>query len=102
MPAPKSDSALEAEVTGETTTFEHFGREWTIPTQRHLSHLRHMRDELREGFASQALIMAETFLNEQQFDALLDIDPDEAALTEFAREIGSRLGFGGSGNSSSS
>ena len=95
-------SALKNETTADTTTFEHFGREWTIPTKRHLSHLTRMRDEGRRGWASPDLILAETFLGEKQFADLVKIDPDDEALSEFAEEIGSRLGFGGSGNSQSS
>lgn len=93
------ESALENETAGATTTFEHFDREWTIPTRKHLSHLRRLRDELRAGAASQALVLVETFLDEEQFEALVDIDPDEEQLTLFAGEIAKRLGFGSPGNS---
>ena len=95
-------SALENETTADATTFEHFEREWTIPTRKHLSHLRRLRDELRAGAASQALVLVETFLDTEQFDALVEIDPDEEQLTLFAGEIAKRLGFGSPGNSSSS
>lgn len=95
-------SALENETTVETTTFEHFDREWAIPTQRHLSHIKRLRDEGRRGWASGDLVLVETFLGEKQFDDLLVIDPTEVELAEFANEIATRLGFGSSGNSSSS
>ena len=91
-------SALENEATAETTTFEHFDREWTIPAQRHLSHLRRLRDELRRGFASVDLTIVETFLDADQLAELTKIDPDERALAEFSGEISRRLGFGSSGN----
>lgn len=91
-------SALEDQTTSETTTFEHFGREWTIPAKRHLSHLRQLRDEGRKGWASPDLILIETFLDEAQLDDLLDLDPDEEQMSEFGNEIAKRLGFGTSGN----
>lgn len=94
-------SAVENETTAETTTFEHFGRKWTIPARRHLSHMRRLRDESRRtGFVD--LLLAETFLDAEQFDALCEIDPDDQALSDFGDKIGKLLGFGGSGNSSSS
>lgn len=97
------NSALENEATGaETTTFEHFGREWTVPAQRHLSHLRRLRDEMRRGFANIDLILAETFLAEADLIELARIDPDEEALSAFGSEIAKAMGFGNSGNSSSS
>lgn len=91
-------SALENETTGDTTTFEFFGREWTIPSSRHFSHLRRLRDEGRKGWSSPDLILIETFLDDAQIDDLLDLDPDEGQLAEFGNEIAKRLGFGDSGN----
>jgi hypothetical protein len=95
-------SALENETTSDTTTFEHFGREWTVPTKRHLSHIKRMRDEMRSGVGTWDLMVAETFLTEGDFDALLEVDPDEDALSEFVAKIGDALGVGGSGNSTPS
>ncbi|WP_182377896.1 hypothetical protein [Nocardioides sp. WS12] len=95
-------SAIENETTRETATFEHFGREWTIPAKRHLSHMRHMREEGRRSFGNIDLLLAETFLDAEQFEALCDIDPDEQALSDFGDKIGKTLGFGGSGNSGTS
>jgi hypothetical protein len=95
-----SDSPLETETTGDgTTTFEHFGREWTIPTKRHLSHIKAMRDAMRSGVGSVDLMIAETFLSPEQFLDLLDVDPDEDALDEFTSVIASKMGLGTSGNS---
>ena len=93
-----SESALENETTADTTTLDGFGRSWVIPTRRHLSHLRRMRDEGRRGWAGPDLILVETFLGAEQFEELVDLDPDEQELSDFADEIGRRLGFGGSGN----
>lgn len=96
-------SALDTETTGDgTTTFEHFGREWTVPTKRHLSHIRKMRDALREGVGSTDLMIAETFLSVEDFDALCEIDPDEDQLDTFTTQIAKALGTGDSGNSSPS
>lgn len=95
-------SALENETTGDDIKFEHFGRTWSVPARRHLSHLRRLRDEGRRGWASPDLILIETFLNEGQIDDLLDIDPDEVELAKFGEQIAKALGFGSAGNSASS
>lgn len=95
-------SALENETTADTTTFEAFGREWTVPTKRHLSHIKAMRDAMRVGYGGIDLMIAETFLSGDDFDALLDIDPDEDALDEFTTKISECLGLKSSGNSSPS
>jgi hypothetical protein len=95
-----SDSPLETETTSDgTTTFEHFDREWTVPTRRHLSHIKAMRDGLQVPYTSANLVVAETFLTAGQFDALLEVDPDEDALNEFVGKISKALGVGDSGNS---
>ncbi len=91
-------SALENETTAETTTFEALGRTWTLPTRRHLSHLKRISDELRAGYKSQSLVLAEVFLDEEQFEALLEIDPDEEQLTIFAGDIAKHMGYGDAGN----
>lgn len=92
-------TGLEAETQHETTTFEHFGRQWTVPTRRHLSHIKRMRDEVRTGVGDYNLLMAETFLSEEQFLELCDVDPDEDALNEFVQQIAGALGLVKSGNS---
>lgn len=91
--------SLETETLYETTTFEHFDREWSVPTKRHLSHIKKMRDELRSGFADQNLLVAETMLSEEQFLALCDIDPDDDQLNDFVNAIAKAMGIGTSGNS---
>ncbi len=95
-------SALETETLKDTTTFEHFGRTWTVPVKRHLSHLKRMRDEMKSGVGSMDLMLAEVFLSPADFDALMEIDPDEDALDGFTDEIAKALGLGGSGNASPS
>lgn len=94
-----SDSPLETETLHDTTTFEFFDREWTVPTKRHLSHLRKMRDELRGGWVDINLTVAETFLSADQFRDLLAIDPNEDDLNDFVGHISKALGLGSTGNS---
>jgi hypothetical protein len=95
-----SESPLESETTGDgTTTFEHFDREWTVPTRRHLSHIKAMRDGVRDGVGTWDLLIAETFLTAEQFDDLLVIDPTEQQLDEFTTKVSQALGMGSSGNS---
>lgn len=108
-------SSLDTEITSDFTTFEHFGRTWTIPTKRHASHIRRMRDMLRlssmiDGGVN--LTIAEIFLspeisphNQQdpdQFEALLTLDPDDDGLDKFATALGEAMGLGDKGNSSPS
>lgn len=95
-------SGLEAETQHETATFEHFGREWSVPTKRHLSHIVRMRNALRTGFEDQNVLVAETMLGPDQFAALLGIDPDESALNGFVDAMASAMGLGNSGNSTPS
>lgn len=92
-------SALENETLHDTTTFEFFDREWTVPTKRHLSHIRKMRDEIRSGVGTTDLMIAEVFLTPDQFDALLEIDPTEEQLDAFTTKVAEALGLGSSGNS---
>lgn len=94
-----SESHLETETTQVATTFEHFGREWTVPTRRHLSHIKKMRDELRAGVMDYNLLVAETFLSADDFDALLKVDPDEKSFDEFVGLVAKKLGLGDKGNS---
>lgn len=94
------ESALDRETTGDgTASFSFLGRDWTVPTRRHLSHLRRMRDELKSGYGSLDLLVVETFLGDEQLAALLDIDPDETQLAEMARLISEAMGLGDGGNS---
>lgn len=90
--------SLQTETTHETTTFDHFGRSWTVPTRRHLSHLKKMRDELRRGTDPNVMI-CEVFLPSKEFDELLKIDPTDDQLEEFTDLISAELGLKESGNS---
>jgi len=92
-------SALENETTSDTTTIEHFGREWTVPTKRHLSHVRAMKAELRAGLPLSSDFLAEVFLGSEQFADLLELDPDEDAMEDFGGKVSKALGVGDSGNS---
>jgi hypothetical protein len=73
-----------------------------VPTKRHLSHIKKMRDDMRSGIGGVDLMIAETFLSPADFDALLDIDPDEDELDAFTMRISEAMGLGNSGNSSPS
>lgn len=94
-------SPLERETSSEsdTTSFDYFGRSWTVPTKRHTRHLLRMRDEARLGYSTWPLIVCETFLEPKAFDALIALDPDEHELDAFADKIGEALGLKDAGNS---
>lgn len=91
--------SLETETLYETTTFKHFDREWSVPTKRHLTHIKKMRDDLRSGFSDYNVLVAETMLGQEQFLALLELDPDEDELNTFVGEIAKAMGIGTAGNS---
>lgn len=105
-------SGLETETLHDQATFEHFGRQWSVPTKRHLSHLRWMRDEASRRFGDWNLIVVEAMLspevaksNQQkpdQFEALVELDPTEEDLDVFVGEISKAMGLGDSGNSAPS
>lgn len=92
-------SALENEVTGDSTTFDHFGRSWTVPTRRHLRHLRRLQAGMNSNLASYAGLVAEVFLSEEDYDALCVLDPTEDDLKEFSNKIADSLGIRTLGNS---
>lgn len=96
------DSPLENETNSDTTTFEHFDQKWTVPTKRHLVHIKAMRDALLVPYTDINLVVAETFLTSEQFADLLEINPDEDDFNSFVGEISKALGVGSSGNSSPS
>lgn len=95
-------SDLDTETTADVRTFEHFGRQWSVPTKQRLSHIRRMRDEMRAGTPNLDLMLAEIFLSREEFDALCEIDPDRDELDAFGNEISKALGLQSSGNSASS
>src|SRR5690349_20845052 len=93
-------SDLETETTGNgTTTFEMFGRSWTVPSKRHHSHIRQIKRLWREEGSVDADDMAAIFLSPGDYDALAALDPTEPDLDAFAQAISKALGMGDSGNS---
>lgn len=94
-----TDSPLDAEVSGDFNTFEHFGREWSVPNKRHHSHIRAHKDIARREGQVDADDIASIYLPADQYDALCDLDPTEGELYEFAGKIAAALGMGSQGNS---
>ena len=95
-------SPLETETNADTTTFDHFGRSWTVPTRRHHQHIRETKRIVREEGVVDADDIARIYLTDEQYDALLELNVGEEELTGFATKIAECLGMGGSGNSSPS
>ena len=86
-------SALENETTRETTTFEHFGRTWTVPSQVRFSH----REKLQ---ANPTLVgICHAFLDADQLEALRTIDPTDDELDKFTDAIADATGVRSAGNS---
>lgn len=98
----ETTTPLEAETRFETTAFDHFGRSWTVPTKRHLSHIKAMTDALRTGVVDYNVLTAEVMLGPAQFLDLLAVDPDEEQLNAFVSQIAKAMGLGNSGNSAPS
>jgi len=102
-------SALADETLHDSTTFEHLGRSWTIPTKRNAAHLIWMQREMRLGIVASDLMAAQAFLdpavskaNQQkpdQFKAFLDLEPDDGQLEEFSQKLSKALGLDETGNS---
>lgn len=90
---------LEAETRHETTAFEHFDRTWTVPTQRHLSHIKKLQAGLNVRGADIDVVAAEVMLGPEQFAELLAVDPSEPELSEFVGKIAKAMGLGQQGNS---
>jgi hypothetical protein len=86
-------SSLEHEATNTHPTFEHFGRSWTLPPALRYSHQRTM---VRFGGN---LGIIEALLDDQQKDALEQIDPTVDELDEFTTAMAKAMGFGDAGNS---
>jgi hypothetical protein len=92
-------SDLDTETTSETVTFTHFDREWTVPAKRHLSHIREIKAEMRRGLVPTDDFLAELFLDDEQFSALLKIDPPEDDMDAFGTALAKAMGVGDQGNS---
>ena len=87
----------EAEATHETTTFDHFGRSWTVPAKQRLSHMVAFRNELARS-GNLDLAMCGAYLTNEQFADLLEIDPTADDLDAFTDDMAKALGFKTAGN----
>ena len=92
----------ESQDDAETTTIEHFGREWTVPLRRHHQHIRQTKALIRLYGNLDADDVAEIFLSPEDYQALLDLNVDFAELDAFSNKIAKALGMGDQGNSSPS
>jgi len=92
-------SDLETETTQETTTFDHFGRAWTVPVKKHHRHLRALKQIVRAEGSLDADDIAEVYLSPEEYAALVELDVDADALTDFANAMGKAIGAGDAGNS---
>lgn len=91
--------SVKSETLSDRATFEALGREWSVPNKRHLSHIVKLEERHEQGRPLTATFIIRTFLDADQWEALLDLDPDEAQLEEFASKVAEALGMGDSGNS---
>lgn len=97
-----TDSSLDAEVSADVNTFEHFGREWSVPNKRHHSHIRRHKEIARREGMVDADDIASIYLSADQYDDLCGLDPTESDLYEFAAKVAQALGMGSQGNSTPS
>lgn len=92
-------SDIETETTGtETTTFEHFGREWTVPIKRQHDHLRRIKAIIRAEGGVDADDVAAVYLSDEDYNALVDLNVAEDELDGFANAIAKAMGVGDKGN----
>jgi hypothetical protein len=96
-----TDSDLETEATSpyDTTTFEHFGRTWTVPTKRHHKHLVQVKQIARREGSVDADDIALVYLSDEEYDTLLELDVTYDELGGFANAIAKAMGVGDAGNS---
>lgn len=94
--------SIETETAGDTTTFDHFDKTWTIPVRRHHRHVKQIKAILRSEGYLDADDIASIYLSPEQYDDLVALDVDEAKLTEFSTALSKALGLGDSGNSAPS
>lgn len=95
-------SDLDTETTADRSTFEKFGRVWSVPTKRHHKHIRQTKAIIRTEGHLDSDDIAEIYLSTEDYDALLELNLDVDALSDFANDIAEALGVGGSGNSAPS
>ena len=94
-----TDLETESTAEGNTTTFEHFGRTWTVPVKKQHSHIRAAKAIQRaEGFLD-ADDIAEVYLPAEEYAALCALNVTAEELDEFAGEIAKAMGVGDKGNS---
>jgi hypothetical protein len=92
-------SDIETELAGDTATFDHFDRSWTVPVRRTHKHLKQVKAILRSEGYLDADDVAQVYLSAEDYEALVELNVDEAKLSEFATKLSEALGLGGSGNS---
>lgn len=92
-------SDLDTETTADQATFKKFDRSWSVPTKRHHEHIRRSKAILRAEGHLDADDVAEIYLSADQYAALLALNVDSDALSDFANEIAKAMGIGGTGNS---
>ena len=79
--------SLDTETQGDTTTIEHFGREWTVPTKRHHTHIRKTKAILRQFGQMDADDVAEVFLSPEDYEThVAEALPNEQEKT-FIRDL---------------
>lgn len=90
---------LEAEATGDSTTFEKFGREWTVPTKQRHSHIITTKQILRAEGSVDADDITRIYLPDEEYAELLKLDVTSDDLSDMADEIAKAMGLSKSGNS---
>lgn len=94
-----SDLETETTTPDGTTTFEHFGRTWTVPVKRQHSHLRHIKQIIRTEGSVDVDDICLIYLPDEEYDALVALDVDVDELGEFADHVSKTIGLGDAGNS---
>lgn len=97
-----STHALDAEANADTQStqkIEALGRSWNIPAKVHLKSQRRLDEIIRTQIVrSWDIAFAEAFLPADQWEQLLELDPDEDGMHELGEAIAKALGFKTAGN----
>lgn len=93
-----STTPAEAEATRETVAFEHFGRTWHAPAKQRFSHVVAFREAFNY-YGNLDVAMCHAYLSDDEFKALLDIDPETSELDGFTDALAAAMGLKDAGNS---
>lgn len=93
-------SALDHETSDTPNTIDAFDRAWPVPARIGLKDTRRLDAILRAQMVTDYDgALAEAFLSDEDFAALVELNPDPDQMDDFGNKIAAAVGLGGRGNS---